>query len=56
MCAIEVKVYTQIYIYKYIKELAVQANFILPENVSLANDYTMLQKAYIVSIVCQKAP
>ncbi len=26
-------------------ELAVPANFVLPENVSLANDYTMLQKA-----------
>ncbi len=24
--------------------LAVPANFVLPENVSLANDYTMLQK------------
>ncbi len=26
-------------------ELAVPTNFVLPENVSLANDYTMLQKA-----------
>ncbi len=29
----------------FIKKLAVPANFVLPENVSLANDYTMLQKA-----------
>ncbi len=33
------------YISKIYRELAVPANFVLPKNVSLANDYTMLQKA-----------
>ncbi len=35
--------------------LAVPANFVLPKNVSLANDYTMLQEVEIVSTVCLKA-
>ncbi len=29
----------------FYRKLAIAANFVLPENVSLANDYTMLQKA-----------
>ncbi len=32
----------------FIEILAVPANFVLPENVSLANDYTMLQKVKVV--------
>ncbi len=41
---------------QFIDQLAVPANFVLPENVSLANDYTMLQKVLVLSVVCLKAP
>ncbi len=43
-------------IFEIINELAVLANFVLPKNVSLGNDYTVLQKVQVVSIVYQKAP
>ncbi len=42
--------------YNFINLLSVLTNFVLHENVSLANDYTMLQKVYVVCTVCRKAP
>ncbi len=35
--------------------VAVPANFILPKNVSLANECTMLQNASVMFTVCQNA-